>query len=173
MFVLFLIICKGVDNGPPRAIQSIFIANDMTQEEKTKAIRREAVKKWHANNKDKVKVHTDKWRADNKVNCNVRNLITQAISWAGYKKTTKSETILGCTFEEFRQHLESQFEPWMNWDNYGCKTPTAINMTWDIDHIIPLSSAVTEEDIIRLNHYTNLRPLCSYVNRFVKRSKLF
>ena len=33
------------------------------------------------------------------------------------------------------------------------------------------SLAKTEEDIIKLNHYTNLRPLCSYNNRFVKRNK--
>jgi hypothetical protein len=37
-----------------------------------------------------------------------------------------------------------------------------LNKSWDIDHIIPISSAKTKEDIIRLNHYTNLQPLCSY-----------
>ena len=40
---------------------------------------------------------------------------------------------------------------------------------WDIDHIEPLANATCEEDIIRLNHYTNLRPLCSKVNRDIKR----
>ena len=38
-----------------------------------------------------------------------------------------------------------------------------------MDHIIPISIAETEEDIIRLNHYTNLQPLCSKVNRDIKR----
>ena len=28
-----------------------------------------------------------------------------------------------------------------------------------MDHIIPISSAETEEDIYRLNHYTNFQPL--------------
>ena len=42
----------------------------------------------------------------------------------------------------------------------------------DIDHIIPLSSAKTEEDIIRLNHYTTLQPLCSYTNRYIKKNNL-
>ncbi|HMZ47140.1 MAG TPA: hypothetical protein PLU36_10075 [Chitinophagaceae bacterium] len=58
----------------------------------------------------------------------------------------------------------------MNWRNKGLYNGTP-NFGWDIDHIIPLSSAVNETDIIKLNHYTNLRPLCSYVNRYVKRDK--
>ena len=52
----------------------------------------------------------------------------------------------------------------MSWDNYG--------VVWDIDHIKPLSSAITEEDIINLNHYTNLQPLDSFINRFIKRDKV-
>lgn len=40
----------------------------------------------------------------------------------------------------------------MNWDNYGLNG-------WHLDHIEPLSNAKTEEDVMRLNHYTNLRPL--------------
>ena len=64
------------------------------------------------------------------------------------------------------------FEPWMNWGNHGNPKDGVIepNKTWDIDHIIPLSSAKTEDDIIKLNHYTNLRPLCSYNNRFIKKN---
>jgi len=45
-------------------------------------------------------------------------------------------------------------------------------LRWDIDHIIPLSAAETEEDIIRLNHHKNLQPLCSKVNRYIKRDIL-
>ena len=56
----------------------------------------------------------------------------------------------------------------MSWENYG-KYNGEIDFGWDIDHIIPLSSAKTEEDIIKLNHYTNLQPLCSFINRTVKR----
>ena len=59
----------------------------------------------------------------------------------------------------------------MNWDNYGNPKDGILkpNKSWDIDHIIPTSLAKTEEDVIRLNHYSNLRPLCSYINRVVKR----
>jgi len=86
-----------------------------------------------------------------------------------YNYTKKSTTyeILGCTIEEFKLHLESNFESWMNWDNRGLYNGE-LNYGWDIDHIIPISSATSEEDVIRLNHYTNLQPLCSYVNRYIK-----
>jgi len=87
------------------------------------------------------------------------------------KKTCRTTEILGCSFEEFKTHLENQFEPWMNWENKGLYNKTR-DYGWDIDHIIPISTANTTEDIIRLNHYTNLRPLCSYVNRNIKKDKV-
>lgn len=59
----------------------------------------------------------------------------------------------------------------MNWENRGLYNGE-LNYGWDIDHIIPLSSARTEEDVIRLNHYTNLQPLCSKMNRDIKRSNV-
>jgi len=59
----------------------------------------------------------------------------------------------------------------MNWDNHGLYNGK-FNYGWDIDHIIPISSGKTEEDIFRLNHYTNLQPLCSKVNRDIKKDRL-
>ena len=62
----------------------------------------------------------------------------------------------------------------MNWDNYGNingNHATKINQRWQIDHQIPLSSAKTEEELIKLNHYTNLQPLCSYTNMFIKKAR--
>jgi len=60
----------------------------------------------------------------------------------------------------------------MNWQNYGNPVDGLIepNKTWDIDHIIPISSAINEDELLKLNHYTNLQPLCSYYNRFVKKN---
>ena len=56
----------------------------------------------------------------------------------------------------------------MSWENYG-KYNGEINYGWDIDHIIPISIAKTEEDVMKLSHYTNLQPLCGFINRCVKR----
>jgi hypothetical protein len=83
-------------------------------------------------------------------------------------KQNKTSDILGCTFEEFKLYLESKFEDWMTWENRGLYNGE-FNYGWDIDHIIPTSSAKTEEEIIKLNHYTNLQPLCSKINRYIKR----
>ena len=60
----------------------------------------------------------------------------------------------------------------MNWENRGLYKIDTYNYGWDIDHIIPLDTAITEDDIIKLNHYTNLQPLCSKVNRDEKKNKL-
>jgi hypothetical protein len=108
-----------------------------------------------------------------KVKVNISSLIAQSFKNKSLNKQSKTIDILGCDYIQFKQHLESKFEPWMNWDNYGNPKDGIfeLNKTWDIDHIIPLSTASSEEDIVRLNHYTNLQPLCSYTNRFLKRDK--
>ena len=87
-----------------------------------------------------------------------------------FNKSKKTEQILGCTVKEFKLHLESKFESWMNWNNHGLYNGE-LNYGWDIDHIIPISSAKTEEEIYKLNHFSNLQPLCSKVNRDIKRDK--
>lgn len=145
-------------------------------------------KVWKTNNPNSVKASEKKWRVNNptyksnyvknrkatdplyKLTSNIRSLIRQSFRYRGIKKNTISEKILGCSFEHFKEHLESKFLPWMNWSNKGNWNgiPKEPNVAWDIDHIIPISTAKTEEDIIRLNHYTNLQPLCSYINRWIK-----
>ena len=57
----------------------------------------------------------------------------------------------------------------MSWENYG-KYNGELNYGWDIDHIIPVSNGKTEEEVVNLNHYLNLQPLCSHVNRNIKRN---
>ena len=103
-----------------------------------------------------------------KIKFSIRSMLRNALKSKGYNKNNKSELILECKFEEFKLYIESKFEDWMNWNNYGLYNGD-FNYGWDIDHIIPLASAETEEDIIRLNHHKNLQPLCSKVNRYIKR----
>lgn len=99
--------------------------------------------------------------------------LRKIIKSKNFKKTTKDKMlILGTTIENFKKHLESHFEPWMNWDNYGKYKVNTFNYGWDIDHIIPTSTATTIEEIYKLNHYTNLKPLCSKVNRDIKRDNV-
>ena len=82
----------------------------------------------------------------------VRNTINKCLSRAGYTKRSKSLDILGCSWDDFYKHIESQFTDGMDWNSRGFNG-------WHLDHIVPLASATTEEEIIKLNHYTNLQPL--------------
>jgi hypothetical protein len=114
-----------------------------------------ARKNYHQNNhKDrkneyvKEKLDTDPFF---KLKFNIRSLIRNAFKRGFTDKSKKTVEILGCSFDEFKLHIESQFDENMNWENQGSY--------WHMDHIIPISSAETEEDVYRLNHYTNFQPL--------------
>lgn len=92
---------------------------------------------WAKANKDKVKAAKIKYNKANKdktakyvrerlqneplykLKARIRKSIWDSLKRQGYSKKSKSEDILGCTFEEFKEHIESQWEDWMKWDNYG------------------------------------------------------
>lgn len=80
----------------------------------------------------------------------------------GHRKSASTEQLLGCTVAEFRKYLETQWEPWMSWDNYGNK-----HGQWCIDHVMPVYAFdLSDPDQQKLCfHYTNLRPLCCKLNR--------
>jgi hypothetical protein len=80
----------------------------------------------------------------------VRNRIKQFLKTNNITKKNKTFDIVGCTPEFLKEHLERKFTEGMSWDNQG---------KWHIDHIVPLSSAKTDEEIYKLCHYTNLQPL--------------
>lgn len=100
----------------------------------------------------------------------VRARVISAFKKGGLRKCCKTMEMLGCDYKTLMSHIESKFEPWMTWDKHG-KYNGKPQHGFDIDHIIPLSTARTPEEIIHLSHYTNLQPLCSYVNRRVKRAR--
>jgi len=102
---------------------------------------------------------------------NVRSLLRKSIVGKGYKKNTKTELILGINLNEFLIYIERKFEPWMSWDNYGMYNGE-FDYGWDLDHIIPMSSANSETEVLALSKFSNLQPLCSKVNRDIKKSLL-
>jgi hypothetical protein len=84
---------------------------------------------------------------------NTRKLIGASFKRARDKEFYKSRAtleMLGCSYEHFVSHISSQFTEGMTLENYG---------QWHLDHITPLATASTQEDIVRLNHYTNFQPL--------------
>lgn len=106
-----------------------------------------------------------------KLSCNIRTLVSKNITKQGYTKKSKTYEILGCSFDYIVKYIEGQFKEWMSWENYG-KYNGEINYGWDIDHIIPLCSARNENELLELFNYKNLRPVCSYHNRVIKRHNL-
>lgn len=80
------------------------------------------------------------------------------------KNGLKSEEILGCSWEDFKKYIESQFKEGMSWENRD---------KWDIDHIIPVSYfKKTNGDMRICFHYLNLQPLWKDENRWKKKCSI-
>ena len=75
-----------------------------------------------------------------------------------YKKNSKTHNIIGCDYDFFVNYLLKTFK-----NNYGYEYNNDENV--QIDHIIPLSTANSVEEVIKLNHYTNLQLLKEEDNR--------
>ena len=95
---------------------------------------------------------------------NVANLIRRSFDVQGHHKKSKTVQILGMSIEQFQEYIQAKFKKGWTLGNQGT--------VWDLDHIVPVSSASTVEELIRLNHYTNFQPLECHINRYVKRNKL-
>ena len=118
---------------------------------------------WNKNNPNKFKQYNKNQYIKNKSNPtfkiqnSIRVLLYKGLQTLNNKKSNKTLEIIGLeSWEKLREHIEKQWVGNMNWDNYGIGKN---NTKWHIDHIIPISSAQTEEDIKKLNHYTNLQPM--------------
>lgn len=81
----------------------------------------------------------------------VRAAIRKCFIRNGYTKRSRTHEIFGCNWEFFRTHIEKQFLKGMDWSKIGSEI--------HIDHITPIATATTEEEVIALNHFTNLRPM--------------
>lgn len=128
-------------------------------------------KEYTEKNKDKISKYKTEYQNRRRKNDPIFKLkyvisraIRNSLRVKGLSKSKKSMDILGCSIIFFKNYIEDKFTSEMNWDNYG--------IIWDIDHIIPLSTAFTEEDVVKLNHYTNLQPLNSYINRNIKKDRV-
>jgi len=137
-------------------------------------LNREKIKSIKRRNSEKINSRRRKTRSENpliRLKNNIRTSIYISMKRKGYTKRSNTYKILGINYNEFLSYIESKFEPWMNWNNYGIYTGE-LNTGWDIDHIIPVSIAKSEEDIVKLNHYLNFQPLCSKINRDIKKNNL-
>ena len=128
---------------------------NLVNNDKIKARKRE----YHKNNREYENEYAKKRHAIKKttdkryvLRIRMRNLIKHSFERQGYSKSSHTCEIIGTDYNTFYNYLLNTF-----YKNYGYE--------WDgkedvhIDHIIPLSSASTEEEIIKLCHYTNLQLL--------------
>lgn len=130
---------------------------------------REYKKQYDLENKDKKKKWDKKYRDTHheqrneysrirkesdplfKLKHQIGTLVLQSLKKGGYKKKTKTAEILGCDYVTFFEHLKATWK-----ENYGTEWN---GEAYHIDHIIPLATAKTEQDVINLCHYTNLQML--------------
>lgn len=144
--------------------------------DKLKESRKEYVK----NNQDKISEYKKKYYSENKsyflnwerekrkidpifkLSGNMRKRINSFVKLIKFTKKTKTFDLVGCNPISLKDYLEKKFTEGMSWENYG---------EWHIDHIIPLSSAKTEDEVYKLCHYTNLQPLWA-IDNLKKGSKL-
>ena len=92
-----------------------------------------------------------------KLRCNIREHVRQALKYSNVSKTHSSIKYLGCSIEEFRSHIESQFREGMSWENHSRG-----EHCWHLDHIKPLATLkdITDEVVLKeICHYTNYQPL--------------
>ena len=116
---------------------------------------REKRKKYYYENKINERKKNNEWKKNNlktdplaRIKKNVRDRIREFLT--GKNKSKRTFDIIGLDKENFKLYIESKFTEGMSWENYG---------EWHLDHIKPLYLSENEEDLLLLNHYTNLQPL--------------
>ena len=117
-----------------------------------------AKQKYGVENREKISKNIAKRRANNplvRMANSMRRSIRRYLD-AGQKGEMSSFEIIGCSKDDLRKHLESKFRDGMTWQNYG--------KHWHIDHIVPLISSKSVDEIKRLCHWTNLQPLTAFEN---------
>lgn len=137
-------------------------------------------KEYRAKNKEAIKLRRKAYEQkanDNfelKIRRRVRNSIYCALLRNGFEKCGSILSKLQYSIQELRMHLESMFESWMTWDNWGVYDPETWDdndsntWTWQIDHIIPQSLLIYDSmdhpNFKKCWSLNNLRPYSAKLN---------
>lgn len=115
--------------------------------------------------------HYHNERCNNDIVFKLRKAVSSSISRA-LRRNGSSKNGISClkylnySIKDLKSHLESQFETWMSWDNYGNYNPS--KDTWQIDHIIPQSKlpyvSMEDDNFKECWSLTNLQPLSAKEN---------
>jgi hypothetical protein len=121
---------------------------------------RESQRRYRAKHADALREAARRRREKNpglyRLAVNLRRRISKALQ--RNSKSAGTLELLGCTIQEFRAHLETQFAPGMTWENYG--------PFWHIDHRRPCASFDLSDPIQQRQcfHFSNLQPLLAEDN---------
>lgn len=154
-------------------------------------------KKWSEDNKENLLQNWSEYRKNNKEKIlqfnrgyyyttikndpvkNIRKIVSHSINKSlklnNSSKNGKSITKhLSYTIEDLKEHLRSQFEPWMSWNNHGAynkktwKDDNTLTWFWQIDHIIPVCNfnytSMNDPEFQKCWALENLRPLSAKQN---------
>lgn len=133
---------------------------------------------YYIENKEKIKERVRKWDRKRmktdliyRLRKNTSSYIRNSVKHKGGNSILNN---LPYTIDELKNHLESQFESWMTWDNWGNYNSTTWNdndsttWTWNIDHIIPHSNlpynSMNDENFKKCWSLNNLRPYSAKQN---------
>lgn len=133
------------------------------QDKEYRKTHKEQIKQYQIDNADRIKAYNKQRYRNNKIGKLISNAMCSALK--GNKAGQHWEDLVPYTLEQLRTHLESQFTPKMNWNNYGDY--------WEVDHIIPQNvfnyTTHQDRDFQICWSLANLRPLEKCLNR--QRSK--
>lgn len=161
-------------------------------------------KKYREDNKERHKAYMKKYREEHKFEINEQKKIHENEKWhtdvlyklrkmvsnsiysllqnkGSSKKNRSCMQYINYSIQELKDHLESKFEPWMNWDNHGkylsenWKDDDVSTWTWNIDHIVPQSkfifSSMEDEGFKKAWSLNNLRPYSAKLNVIEKNNR--
>ena len=164
-----------------RASDPVFLEKCREAGRKSRLKRQEIAKQeaatWKALNKEKVSEYNKKYASENaevlnekrKIHIKNRRKVDPLFilvrrercrvyeALKGKRKSARTENLIGCSYQELKDHIESLFVDGMGWHNMGL---------WHIDHIQPLSSfdlSDIEQQKIAFN-YKNQQPLWAEEN---------
>jgi len=165
----FWVYTKGYKNGERWVTEEFFKLWKKKEYETAKKRREnkkdevnEYHKNWSKQNAEKVRTYRRKYKQKKRatdpaylIRDRVRNLTTQAFRVRKYSKRSRTHELLGCDWDFLKNHIEKQFRDGMSWENRD---------KWHIDHIMPLATATSQEELEKLCHWTNLKPLWAIDN---------
>lgn len=108
-------------------------------------------REYYRKNRDSIRLVKDSRRSKRvkedpvfRLKRNISSNIAESIKKKGYSKRTRTHKILGCSYEDMHEWLVKN-------------SKTDYKQNYHLDHVIPISFAQTEEEVILLSHYTNFQ----------------